>query len=263
MAVLCSDAHIQTFEGNLSDVVRLIEIHRQLAGDRQGRRYGLECLNKSAIVLILATWEAFIEDLAQNAFECMLANAVDHKIFPRQVQDLVWKELKASQTTDGLAMIQTGWKAAFVNHKTKVLDKHIVRSSFNTPSGEKINTLFAELIGLNSMTSHWKWRGMRDTTATNKVISLIELRGAIAHRAAADDAVVKQRVLEYSKLIVRLAWRTHDAVRDYLSTTLGFDPCAEFTQARVDALLRQLDLVADEAVQLPVPVEPDQQGDEA
>ncbi len=260
MAVSCSTAHIQTFEGNLSDVVRLIEIHRQLAGDRQGRRYGLECLNKSAIVLMLATWEAFIEDLAQNAFECMLANATDHKIFPRQVQDLVWKELKSTPTTDGLEMIQSGWKASFINHKKKVLERHIVRSSFNTPSGEKINTLFAELIGLNSMTSHWKWRGMRDSTAVNKVIALIELRGAIAHRAAADDAVVKQRVLEYSKLIVRLAWRTHDAVRNYLAAALGFDPCAEFTQVRVDGLLRQLDLVADEAVPAPPINAPDQQG---
>lgn len=257
MAVLCSENHLANFEGNLLDVVRLIEIHRLLAGDRQGRRYGLECLNKSAIVLILATWEAFIEDLAQDAFECMLVNAADHNAFPRQVQDLVWKELKSSQTTDAMTMIGAGWKTAFANHKQKVLDKHIVRSSFNTPSGEKIDILFAELIGLNSMTSHWKWRGMRNTTAVNKVISLIELRGAIAHRAVADDAVVKQKVLEYSKLIVRLAWRTRNAVREYLSTKLGFDACDEFTQERVDVLLRQLDLLAEEPVQAPGLIAPE------
>lgn len=248
MAVQCSDSHLVNFEGNFSDVIRLIEIHRLLAGDKQGRRYGLECLNKSAIVLILAAWEAFVEDLAQNAFECMLANAADHNVFPRQVQDLVWKELKSSNTTAAMTMLGSGWKSAFINHRQKVLDKHIVRSSFNTPSGEKIDILFAELIGLNSMTGNWKWRKMRHSTAVNKVIALIELRGAIAHRAVADDAVVKQKVLEYAKLVVRLSWRTHNAVRDYLTATLGFSPCAEFTQDRVDALVAQLDLVAAEPV---------------
>lgn len=267
MTIRCSESHITNFEGNLSDVIRLLEIHRQLAGDRQGRRYGLECLNKSSIVLILATWEAFIEDLAQNAFECMLANANDHNLFPRQVQDLVWKELKSSQTTDAMRMIGSGWQAAFINHRQKVLDKHIVRSSFNTPSGEKIDILLAELIGLNSMTSHWKWRGMRSTTAVNKVIALIDLRGAIAHRAAADDAVVKQRVLEYSKLIVRLAWRTHNAVRSYLAEKLNFAPSDEFTEEKVQLLIRQLELVAEEdaapPAQVPAPAQVAVQPEEA
>ncbi len=259
MAVVCKERHLENFKGNLQDVVRLIEIHRALAGDRQGRRYRLECLNKSAIVLILATWESFIEDLAQDAFECMLDNAQVHTVFPRQVQDLVWKELKSSNTSDAMAMIGAGWKAAFASHRQKVLDKHIVRSSFNTPSGEKIDILFAELIGLNAVTSHWKWRGMRHSTAVNKIIALIDLRGAIAHRAEADDAVVKQKVLEYSKLIVRLAWRTRNAVRDYLASTLGFDACAEFTQAQVDALIRQLDLLEAEVVLLgPLQIPPAQ-----
>ena len=98
MPTECSVNHINSFQGNISDVIRLIEIHRQLAGPAQGRRVGLECLNKSAIVLILATWEAFVEDLAENAFECMLANATRHNVFPQQVLDLAWKAFKSEPT---------------------------------------------------------------------------------------------------------------------------------------------------------------------
>ncbi len=74
MPVPCSTKHIQNFRANLADVIRLIQIHRDLSGSERGRRVGVECLNKSAIVLILASWEAFVEDLAESAFDCMLAN---------------------------------------------------------------------------------------------------------------------------------------------------------------------------------------------
>ncbi|MNJ35399.1 hypothetical protein D3C77_301340 [compost metagenome] len=205
---------------------------------------GLECLNKSAIVLILATWEAFVEDLAENAFECMLANASKHNVFPQQVLDLAWKAFKSEPTQDALKKIEAGWREIFKHHKSKILAKYIERGSFNTPSAANIDYLFAELIGLNSMSSNWRWRAQRQTTSVNKLQRLIELRGAIAHRAAAEDAVVKMHVLEYSKLVVRLAAKSHNAVRAYLETTLGFIPCVEFSQGDLDVLIARLDLFA-------------------
>jgi hypothetical protein len=37
---------------NLGDVERLLELHQEKGGGARGRRYGLEVLNKAAIVLI-------------------------------------------------------------------------------------------------------------------------------------------------------------------------------------------------------------------
>ena len=42
----------------------MIEIHVLLGGSGQGRKYQLEVLNKSAVVLITAIWEAYCEDIA-------------------------------------------------------------------------------------------------------------------------------------------------------------------------------------------------------
>ena len=44
----------QAFDRNVMDVERLLEIHADVGGDVQGRRFGLEVLNKSAVVLITA-----------------------------------------------------------------------------------------------------------------------------------------------------------------------------------------------------------------
>lgn len=242
MSKECSVSHMTSFHGNLNDVVRLLEIHRQLAGPGQGRRVGLECLNKSAIVLILASWEAFVEDLAENAFECILANATKHDVFPRQVLDLAWKAFQREPTASAMQKIETGWKQVLENHKAKILAKFIERGSFNTPSGPNVDGLFSELVGLNSMTGNWNWKKQSAVASVQKLQLLIELRGAIAHRAAAEESVQKVQVLDFAKLVVRLAAKSHNAVRAYLLATLGFNACPEYTQSDLEALISQLDL---------------------
>lgn len=48
----------KAFDESKADVDRLLEIHENLGGTAPGRRRRLEVLNKSAIVLITAIWEA-------------------------------------------------------------------------------------------------------------------------------------------------------------------------------------------------------------
>jgi hypothetical protein len=58
-----------TFEANRQDVDRLMQLHTTEGGDEPGRRVGLEVLNKSAIVLLCAIWEAYVEDLATEVID--------------------------------------------------------------------------------------------------------------------------------------------------------------------------------------------------
>lgn len=53
---------ILAFDESRKDIDRLLEIHQRLGGKGKGRRHQLEVLNKSAIVLISAIWEAYCED---------------------------------------------------------------------------------------------------------------------------------------------------------------------------------------------------------
>lgn len=82
------------FNANADDVGRLLEIHRDLSGDKQGRRFRLEVLNKSAIILITAVWEAYCEDLAKEALEHIVKNAPDSTVLPKDLKKRIAKELK-------------------------------------------------------------------------------------------------------------------------------------------------------------------------
>jgi RiboL-PSP-HEPN len=60
----------------------LRDLHSEIGGTSPGRRYGLEVLNKSAVVLITAIWEAFCEDLASEAVEFVVDNAKKAELLP-------------------------------------------------------------------------------------------------------------------------------------------------------------------------------------
>ena len=63
------------FDKNAADIERLLEIHADLGGDQRGRRFRLEVLNKSAVVLITAFWEAYCEDLAAEALDHLIQHS--------------------------------------------------------------------------------------------------------------------------------------------------------------------------------------------
>jgi hypothetical protein len=196
--------HIQGLEQNIKAVKRLVEIHEQLAGKTRGRKYNVEVLHKSGIVLLVACWEAFIEDLAAAAFDTMLANASSHSTFPAHVLALASKPLRtAHDIRDVWRLAGDGWRIVLQDHKRELFAEYI--GKLNTPKPKQINALFHHLIGIAELSSAWHWRAMSPEAACEKLNGLIELRGSIAHRVAASESVYKGDVLDYMWFIYRLA----------------------------------------------------------
>ena len=63
------------FDKNAADIEKLLSLQEQQGGTSRGRRYNLEVLNKSAIVLITAFWEAYCEELGTATFASTLRKA--------------------------------------------------------------------------------------------------------------------------------------------------------------------------------------------
>jgi len=80
---------IENMISNVSEVDRLVAIHNELTGGGPGRRFDVAILNKSGIVLLVACWEAYVEDLAADALDFMIQNAEDHTAFPTTVLERV------------------------------------------------------------------------------------------------------------------------------------------------------------------------------
>lgn len=208
---------------NLSEVHRILEIHEELTGAGPGFKPNVGVLNKSAIVLLVACWEAFIEDLAKTAFDILLSRVKSHNLLPKKVLAEASKQLRGA--TDDRAVWRLageGWKKVLMEHKEDVLKRHI--GKLNTPKPDQVDELFEELLGIRNMSSNWHWTGCSVDDATRKLKELVELRGTIAHRVKTSRKVYKRSVERYVKFINRIAMETSNATRQSLIVSLKRAP---------------------------------------
>lgn len=218
-----SPEHIQNIRSNLEQVDRLLDIHTAVTGPNRGRRRNVAVLNRSAIVLITACWEAYVEDLATLAFNFLLENAQDAKAFPKRVRNIVSSSLADQKDpTIMWKLADHGWRDVLVEHKDDVLQKHV--GTFNTPRPETVNDLFEKLIGLKNISSEWKWRGCSNAKVLKRFDDLITLRGDIAHRVMTEGSVRKRTAHSYRQLVGLAATTASNQVRNYLIQTTGSDP---------------------------------------
>ena len=213
---------------NMKDIDRLLELHREKAGAKPGRKYGMEVLNKSAIVLLTACWEAFIEDLAEAAFVCMISHAAKPDVFPADVLTLASRPLRDHQDKREVwKLAGDGWKAVLKDHRAAVISQYC--GKLNTPKPKQVDSLFSSLIGITSVVQQWSWQKMTTASAAATLESLVEIRGGIAHRVSASQAVTKADVIYYRKFVYRIAVITANRVLAYVYAKTKQKPWSHYT----------------------------------
>ncbi len=211
------------FVDNQKDVNQLWEIHETLVGEGPGRKHGVDVLNRAAIVFITACWEAYVEDLAGEAFDFLLANAPNALAIPSKVRDAATRPLfeqKDSRRVWDIA--DGGWRTILVGHRANALARWI--GNLNTPKTNQVNELFEELIGLVNVSSHWHWQGMPSVQAANKLDDYITIRGNIAHRTQHDETVYKAWGVDYLSHVYSIVAQTEHATKDHLAVATGTAP---------------------------------------
>ena len=91
---MASTSPILHLNERMKDARRLMEIHKDVGGTSQGRRYGLDILNKSGVIFVAAAWEAFIEEVATQAIDYFLKNAKSHSDIPLPIRKATAKGLE-------------------------------------------------------------------------------------------------------------------------------------------------------------------------
>jgi len=206
----------QAFLANKTDIDKLWLIHEDAAGAGPGRKHDVEVLNRAAIVFITACWEAYVEDVATEAFDFLLKEAATSDLVPAKVRTLASKELvEAKDQRRVWELADAGWRTVLQKHRDAVIKKWV--SSLDTPKTRQVDELFEELIGLVSAHSHWCWQNMTAEDATTKLDEYITTRGQIAHRVRHDDAVYKSWGTDYLDHVERLVAKTDKAVADHLN----------------------------------------------
>lgn len=216
--------HVTQFLENIADVDRLLTIHMELGGAGPGRKRNVEVLNKSAIVLLVACWEAFVEDLASLALDFMIDNAKDHTVFPKSVLDRVASK---NSGPNSWALAGDGWKKALRDNYTEILAK--TAGVLNTPRAHQVDDLFCKSTGLQSVSACWYWKGRPKGKAVIALDELVLLRGSIAHRVTHSESVYKKDVVAASHLVNHLAAKTSNAVRAHVHASVGKYPWEHVT----------------------------------
>lgn len=205
---------------NIREVYHLIEFHVEKTGIKPGRRYNVEILNKSAIVLMTACWEAYIEDVATQSFLFLINKVTTPEQLPagirKGVADMINKEKHE------LAMWKLaaeGWKSTLIAYKGEMLGNYLHK--FHTPNIDNIDKLFKSLLDIDCISKKWSWHRMPSTKIKERLDKYITLRGSIAHRVAANKAVLKRDVHDYIWLIWNLSLKTHNAVSLHVEKIVG------------------------------------------
>lgn len=211
--------HIQTLRQSVAEVRRLVDIHTHLTGTGPGRRYDVQVLNKSAILLTVATWESCIEALVTGAAAFMAEELETSNAVPTRLSTVIASRLKA-QKHDGAVwgLADSGWREYI---KLEAADR-IKR--LNTPSAQNIDDLVYNTIGLNNLSSQWHWLGGNNKAVVEKLNSLIEMRHEIAHGVAASRPVTKAYVKQSSLFVIRLAAISSNRVGEFLFSLTGKRP---------------------------------------
>lgn len=208
----------KAFDKNSKDVKRLLDLHKREGGTGYGRRYGLEVLNKSAIVLITSYWEAYCEDLAEEALKIIVKYSNNSSTLPKELKKQISKELeKKKHELATWELADDGWRDVLSNRLDQMREQR--NRKLQAPKTENIDQLFYEAVGVSQISSSWRWgRKMNAKRARSKLDGFIELRGSIAHRGSAAKSVKKAQVTDYFDFIKQVAAKTEVRVNSHVKT---------------------------------------------
>lgn len=211
----------KSFDENLKDIKRLMSLHEQEGGPSAGRRYGLEVLNKSAIVLITSYWEVYCEDIAAEALVHIVKHSKSADVLPKELKKQVAKELGKEKNELAIwEMADDKWKGYLTKRLGKLQEDR--NRKLNTPKSENIDQLFESAIGIPKVSSSWRWaRKMTVAKAKGKLNRYVSLRGSIAHRGTASKSVKKNEVEDYLDFIKKLAGRTGGKINTHVKSITG------------------------------------------
>jgi hypothetical protein len=209
------------FDENLKDIERLMELHKQQGGISPGRRYGLEVLNKSAIVLITSYWEAYCEDIAAEAMEHIVKHSKNADALPKALKKEIAKELENDKDELAIWEVADGkWKNYLQSRLVRLQEAR--NRKLNTPKSDNMDQLFESAVGIPKVSSSWKWaRKMTVARARTKLDKFVTLRGSIAHRGKSLEGVTRDQVEDYLNFIKQLAAKTGGKVNSHVKSVTG------------------------------------------
>lgn len=201
---------VDSWNARCEDLRRFAEIRSD-----QTLRADKQLLACAYIVFLVASWETFCEDLASESLE-FIVRRVEAEALPLSLRKQLAKGLEAE--SDELAVWKLagdGWREEAVSRLSSLVE--LRNRKMNSPRGPQIDQLFNTAIGIESVTSEWKWQSMSAADAAGRLSELVEIRGEIAHRAVTAATYTSDELSAFRNHVGRLVQITVDTVCDYVA----------------------------------------------
>ncbi len=189
-----SNASIR-FKNKLTDVQALLDIHRDISGLGRGRRRSsIRVLHKSAIALLVAAWETYIEALLEEGV--LLISAV---------------ALSGTQVNVQYSELQELIKGN-VQQATKRL---------HTAKSDNVLILFRNCFGIEDIRQSWGRPGMDWKKAYRALDQLLDERHSEVHGATTDPEYSKRDVILWQQFLQVTVDRTELAAMKRIRELTG------------------------------------------
>lgn len=210
--------HLIRLTDNMRDIETLSELFKLKTGAKRGRRaQNIQVIHKSAIVLLVACWEAYVEDLLKMSFKYFVRHCTD----PSRVSNGVRKEILKSIGQRTWDLAGNGWKRVLRNRSLDIL-KCVDR--MDTPTAKNVDNLFSHLLGIAKISNDWRWGRVKTKTVRANLRGLLRRRHGIAHSVATKLPVSKNYVEKNTNMIWKLGELFSNAVATHIRLVIGKFP---------------------------------------
>lgn len=195
----------------LIDEIDKTEAAMKAAGQGlQGGRRAYAHLGRSAVVMLCAALEAYVENiLTEVVNEYYLKNVKDPKTLPNEVQKTICERIARSDHTQIMKLTGDGWKAVL---RDTIQNTLLSEFGFSTPKPNKIDNWFNKYTGLKPM--------VRFPNST-QLDAFVEKRGNIAHSGVDAGYIGKRKLREYEALVDAVVAHLDKVTCNYLKKELS------------------------------------------
>lgn len=191
------------FNLNLTDVHRLVLLHRRESGTRRGRR-GLGHLTRGGLLLLCAAWERYVETVLAEGARFLAGNVSGINALPASIRQKVTNHANNNNNTWNAAQLRTpSWTQIYEDAINVRIDK------LHTPKHHKLKPLFEDFLAVSDIGAAW-------TTGTIPIDDFVTLRGEVAHRGGQSRYIRFGHLVSLEGEVKRYAKETDNYLSNHL-----------------------------------------------
>jgi RiboL-PSP-HEPN len=202
-----SEAYLE-FNQNLTDVHRLVLLHRQVSGTGRGRR-GLGHLTRGGLLLLCAAWERYVETAIVEGAQIVANKLPGINALPPSVRQKVQNHANNNSTVWSAAQLGTPqWGQVYIDAITRRVDK------LHTPKHHKLQPIFQDFLAVADIEAAW-------SEGKAPIDDFVALRGEVAHRGGQSRYIHFWQLENFESKVTQYVQETDNYLSDHLRTLVN------------------------------------------